>query len=285
MDEAVSTLKASELRFGSTSKNVLGVLGLGYGSAKAIFLNGFCYKKTKAFVKENYEGVQLVAMGRNADYTRVMKSVGQFQVFCESDWGKLEKQLYANIRKACKVGLNVIVFGREYDEDRAGQLQGIEVHKVYDAKSATDYAKNCFGQSGSVTFSDWDYSVGMDWRMQTNARVFACYPDIPDVEEMMQCLGRGARDMSTNLGAVFIVKEGGSASSIKDGLIASEGFDWEEGAHNLRAVDCMKKMSIEDRAYGIANLPKNWICTRNDFFARMNPNWVKRLTALMEGSA
>ena len=224
-------------------------------------------------------------MGRNADFTKPMKSVGQFQVFCDSDWGKLENQLYHHIRKACKVGLNVIVFGREFDEERAGQMKGIEVHKVYDGKSATDYAANCFGQSASVTFASWDYSVGMDWRMQTNAKVFACYEDIPDVEEMMQCLGRGARDMSTNLGAVFILKEGASASSIKDGLIASEGFDWEEGALILKAVDCMKEMTADERTYGVANLPKNWITTKNKFFAKMDAAWVKKLMAIMDGKA
>ena len=120
----------------------------------------------------------------------------------------------------------------------------------------------------------------MDWRMQSNARVFAVYPQLPDVEAMMQCLGRGARDMSTNLGTIYVLKDQWSEATVKDGLLLSEGYDWAEGAQILKALAAM-----EDRAYGAKYLPRYWITTRAKFFQRMDPHWCARLKALMEGSA
>ena len=125
----------------------------------------------------------------------------------------------------------------------------------------------------------------MDWRMQSNARVFAVYPQLPDVEAMMQCLGRGARDMSTNLGTIYVLKDQSSEATVKDGLLLSEGYDWAEGAQVLKALAAMEAMSAEDRAYGAKYLPRNWITTRAKFFQRMDPHWCARLKALMEGSS
>ena len=285
VDETVSTLKSSQLVFGKQSHEVKGLLACGYTESKAIFLNGFCYERTRAFIQANYEGVKILNMGRNADFAKHVKTVGQFQVRCRPKDADLQLLLYKDIRKVTKSGTNVIVFGSVFDQAKKNFLKEVPIHQVYTDQEATDFAHNCFGLSGAVVFADWEYSVGMDWRMQSNARVFAVYRQLPDVEEMMQCLGRGARDMSTNLGTVYVLKDQWSEPTVKDGLLLSEGYDWAEGAQILKALSAMNAMSAEDKAYGAKHLPKEWTTTLAKFFHRMDAQWCGRLKAIMGGKA
>ena len=140
VDETVSTLKASQLVFGKQTHEVKGLLACGYTDSKAIFLNGFCYERTRAFVEANYEGVTILNMGRNADFAKHVKTVGQFQVRCRPKAADLETLFYKDIRKVTKSGTNVIVFGAVFEQKRKNFLKEVPIHQVYTDQEATDFA-------------------------------------------------------------------------------------------------------------------------------------------------
>ena len=86
-------------------------------------------------------------------------------------------------------------------------LQQVQPFYIDTDEQAEDFPNQCYGISGSAVFVAEKYSVGLDIKMNQEAKVLCFYKDPPDVEEMLQKLGRGARDMSAKLGTVFIQKQ------------------------------------------------------------------------------
>ena len=220
-------MKHAPLKLSIPRCQLLGLPGCGYSEQRVIFLNGFCYPTMVEFLNANYSNITIMKMGRNADFTQTVRKFGQFNVICEESRYQLENNMFAQARKLTKNGVNVLVFGHVWQNYHTALLgPTMRAHFINTDSEATEFAKNCFGLAGAIVFVSWFYAVGLDLRMQREAQVYAIYDGCPDAEELMQTLGRGARDMSSNLGTAFIVRPANEARSIKDGILASPGHDW-----------------------------------------------------------
>ena len=120
----------------------------------------------------------------------------------------------------------MIVFGYQLEDEYVKALKDIPKFFINTDELAKSFPNDSFATTGSVIFVDSDYMVGLNIRCQQECQVFAWYTAIPDAEEMLQTLGRGARDQSTMLGNVYVVANTWTEQTIQDGLSNSDGFDW-----------------------------------------------------------
>ena len=284
LDETVSTLKATTVTYRdkSPSATVYGLLSYGHTSTRVFFLNGFCMPNTDKFMREAYKDIEIVDLGRNQDYAQLQPQKPSYQVKCRPTLHELKIQLYEDIRYWTQRQTNVIVFGCQHSAEFEYAIPNTDKFFIGTDAQAKELPKQCFGLTSSVVFVDMEYRIGLDIRMQQEAKVFVLYEDLPDVEEMMQTLGRGARDMGAKLGNVYIVRPQVEELLLEDTFGASLGFDWHQGAQVLKALNSLKKLSDADQKWARIHLPGEWIATYHQYMQEAHPNFVKRLNAKMQ---
>ena len=92
-------------------------------------------------------------------------------------------------------------------------------------------------EANIVVFVEDDYGIGFDLKFQHDAKVIVMIYGKPDAEQTMQMLGRGARNMNSDLGIVLILDDEGRAAGLKNTLLTNEGPDFKEGAKLLHLAN------------------------------------------------
>ena len=145
-------------------------------------------------------------------------------------------------------------------------------------QEAEEFPNQCYGISGAAIFVADKYCVGLDLKMNQEAKVLCFYKDVPDVEEMLQKLGRGSRDMTAKLGTVFIQKPAEEAQLLKDKFDADESHDWHDGAKILKYLNWIKAMpNMPDQKWARENLSEQWIADFENYFVAASPEWKASL--------
>ena len=101
-----------------------------------------------------------------------------------------------------------------------------------------------------------------------------------DYEKVQQQLGRGARNMSTDLGVVFCLGQANGNELFQNNMLIDEGKDFKEGALVLKYLNKIQQMSVKDQKHATDNLGKDWMVDNEEYFSVADRAFQVRLKQL-----
>ena len=133
-------------------------------------------------------------------------------------------------------------------------------------------------ESHMVIFLTQDFSYGLDLKFQAAAKVIVALEEEPEVETLMQMLGRGARNMNTDLGTVIIQADPGVAEGLKNKWKTHKGVDFKEGAKVLRMALAMHKAGLKanGKEWLHRHTDDEWRVTKQAYY-RTAPSGIQSL--------
>ena len=257
VDEYYKSLLEESLLFDARDASVRGLIRLGHQQQQAVFFTGFLRPNFNKFLEAvSSKEWAIHQLGRAADYVSAKKEDAQYTVQANRDWEKCVELVYTRAEEYLAMDQPVLIFGLGL-QDRRNDLFStdpkiVNIATSQDALMAMPALSN---ERHMVIFLSDDFAFGLDLKFQGSAKVIvACKKEL-EVETLMQMLGRGARNMNTDLGTVVIQADPGLAEGLKTKWKADQGLDFSEGAKVIRMALAMQTASL--KADGKTWLAKN----------------------------
>lgn len=270
VDEYYKSLLDEPLLFDAKDASVRGLIRLGHDSQQAVFFTGFLRPNFRKFLDVVSDKEWAIhQLGRAADYVNAKKDDAQFSVLADRSWGKCLEMVFAKAEEYLGQDQPVLIFGVPL-EDRKDTYWTFrpKIAHINTPKDALTAAPALSNERRMVIFLAEDFTYGLDLKFQGSAKVIVLLKEDPEVETLMQQLGRGARNMNTDLGTVVIQTDAGLAESLKGKWKTDKGVDFKEGAKVIRMALACKTANLGSagKTWLAKQAPEDWRDTKVHYF-------------------
>ena len=273
IDEYWICMTELPLHWKEPSRNALrlaGVHGLGHGAQRCLFLSGFCKAKLVAFLTSCFPEINIIHMGRNADYCRVNEEIPRWNIIQRAQVRECHNEILREARKCLERGQPVIIFGFTWNRaDRGTKTHApslpstTELIYLDEETDALMVAQNVQDKDNVCLFLHDKFYYGFDVKFKVDARVLIYAEQAEHCDKVHQQFGRGNRTMTTDLGTLYIKGQPGAASAQQNHYEADTGPELYQGAAILRLVaslhqlkDTSVKAELAEKLY--ASFVTNW---------------------------